>query len=159
MDIAKRDVEQWIHDEFPHLRDRSYRVTSLYDDDYNCIAWAVDDTNNWWWPDIDSYWPEHVDRVHTLEAFVEALRTKQFEPCVFDERVEKNYDKIVLFIDHDGKPKHAARQLESGAWTSKLGRVWDIEHDTLRGVECNEYGRAKHMFSRPKAGSNHEEDL
>ena len=76
MDIPKRDVEQWIHKEFPYLRDRSYRVTSLYDDDYNCIAWAVDDTENWWWPDDDSYWPEHVDREHTLDAFIECITYK-----------------------------------------------------------------------------------
>jgi len=153
MDIPKRDVERWIHEEFPYLRDRSYRVTSLYCEDYNCIAWAVGDTENWWSPDEDSYWPENVRRDDSLEAFLEAFRTKQYELCAFDETVEENREKIVLFIDHNGKPTHAAKQLDSGAWTSKLGRVWDIEHDALRGVECNEYGHAKYMLSRQRLES------
>jgi hypothetical protein len=150
MDMPKRDVEQWIREEFPYLQDKGYEVTSPETDDYNCIAWALDDTENWWWPDADSYWPAHVDRDTTLHSFIEAFRTKRYEPCRFDERVEETCEKIVLFIDQNDMPTHAAKQLGTGTWTSKLGRAWDIEHHALQGVECNAYGRAQLMFSRPK---------
>ncbi len=148
MDIPKRDVERWIHDEFPYLRDRSYTVKSLETDDYNCIAWAVGDTENWWWPDDDSYWPESAPREQTKEAFFQAFRTRRYELCDFNGDVEPEYDKIVLFVDDDDNPWHAAKQLPSGIWTSKLGRAWDIEHDLIQGVECNDYGRARYMMSR-----------
>jgi hypothetical protein len=41
---------------------------------------------------------------------------------------------IAFFVDGDGQLAHAARQLQSGRWTSKLGDLEDIEHD-LRALE------------------------
>ncbi|MBC5829215.1 MAG: hypothetical protein GIW98_03355 [Candidatus Eremiobacteraeota bacterium] len=37
------------------------------------------------------------------------------------------FDKIALFTK-DGVPTHAARQLRTGQWTSKLGALQDISH-------------------------------
>jgi hypothetical protein len=48
--------------------------------------------------------------------------------------------------------KHAARQLPSGRWTSKIGVLEDIEH-SLRDLEGDEYGTATVLMKRPAARS------
>lgn len=45
--------------------------------------------------------------------------------------------------------KHAARQLSSGAWTSKLGKDVDIEHDTPDDVAGGLYGEVVQLMRRP----------
>jgi hypothetical protein len=35
---------------------------------------------------------------------------------------------------------HAARQRQGGGWTSKLGKLQDIEHDTLDSLSGSDYG-------------------
>jgi len=49
---------------------------------------------------------------------------------------------------------HAARQLSSGQWTSKLGRSEGIEHDTPDDVAGGFYGEVVQFMKRaiaPKA--------
>jgi hypothetical protein len=46
-----------------------------------------------------------------------------------------------------GKPKHAARQLANGRWTSKLGELEDIEH-TLNGLDGIWYGSVMLILKR-----------
>src|SRR5260370_5589590 len=97
----------------------------------NCIAWAAGDTTDWWWPDEadnpdSAYWPPGAPRVESLEAFRLAFATLGYVVCDHDH-VETRYEKIALF-SQAGVPKHAARQLLSGRWTSKLGPMEDIEH-------------------------------
>jgi hypothetical protein len=120
-----------IEQAFPGLRGTGYIVTSPQDDTYNCIAWAACDTTAWWWPDEpdrpeSAYWPPGVARQETLEAFCQALATRGYEVCN-DDRPEAGYEKVAVFA-LAGVPKHAARQLPSGRWTSKLGPMEDIEH-------------------------------
>lgn len=145
------DAREWIHAEFSYLRDGNYQITSLNDDDYNCISWAAGDPENLWWPDPNlnngTYWPVEP-REHTLQSFVRAFETRGYEPCAFNPELESGVEKVVIYVDHEDTPQHMARQLESGVWTSKLGRAWDIEHPTAQGVECNAYGRAKYMLRR-----------
>jgi hypothetical protein len=150
MDLSDIDAKQWLDDEFPYLRDSSYDITSPYTDDYNCIAWAAGDLENWWWPEGDAYWPMNVPREHTLENFILAFRTLGFEPCDFSEQIEPEFEKVVIYVNDDLKPQHMAKQMDSGLWSSKLGRAWDIEHYTVQGVECPDYGRAKQMLKRRK---------
>ncbi len=150
MDLSDIEAKQWLDDEFPSLRDSSYEITSPYTDDYNCIAWAAGDTGNWWWPEDDSYWPMNAPREYTLENFILAFQTLGFEPCDFSEQIEPDFEKVVIYVDDDHKPQHMAKQIDSGNWSSKLGRAWDIEHHTLQGVECLDYGRAKQMLKRRK---------
>jgi hypothetical protein len=45
--------------------------------------------------------------------------------------------------------KHAARQLPTGRWTSKLGKAVDIEHDTPEGVTGPVYGAVVKFLRRP----------
>ena len=117
---------------FPGLRDSEYRATSPATRDYNCIAWAAGDTRRWWWPNHDAdndavYWPPGVPKEETLEAFAAAFATLGHSPCSGEE-IEAGFEKIALFAKGEA-PTHAARQLPSGRWTSKLGLREDIEHE------------------------------
>jgi len=63
--------------------------------------------------------------------------------------LEEHYLKIALYVNTDSKPTHAARQLPSGKWTSKLGKGEDIEHANPAGVEGEIYGTVVQYMKRP----------
>ena len=52
-----------------------------------------------------------------------------YEECNTPD-LEHGYRKVAIYAK-DGIPTHAARQLDSGKWTSKLGKAEDVEHDAL----------------------------
>ena len=133
---------------FPGLRDCQWEVTSTPSRRYNCIAWAVGLTKGWWWPSNKSDWPDGVAREWTIEAFVAAFATKGFVACDHDH-LEEGFEKIALYAMAN-RPTHAARQLPSGLWTSKLGNNHDITHATLEGVSGSVYGTAILLFKRPQ---------
>ena len=140
-----------IEDLFPGLVGKDYQFTSPADEVYNCIAWAAGNSQDWWWPDARGrdYWPEGVPRVETVAAFIQAFACIDFVPCD-NESYEPGFEKIALFATTRGQPKHAARQLVNGLWTSKLGRLEDIEH-ALHDLEGEEYGSVVQILKRPAA--------
>lgn len=87
----------------------------------------------------------------TLDAFAAAFATLGYAPCL-DERPEHRFEKIALFAVA-GLPTHAARQLPSGRWTSKLGLREDIEHD-LHAVSGGVYGTVAALLKRPTAAAS-----
>lgn len=133
----------------PGLRGTGYSLTSPADDRYNCIAWAAGATDRWWWPGDPAltYWPEGVPRAETLEAFRAAFTAIGFLVCD-NSRVEPGFEKIAIFADVSGAPTHAARQLPSGRWSSKLGRLEDIQH-ALDDVAGEAYGAVVQLMKRP----------
>jgi len=133
---------------FPNLAQSGYRVTSPATRRYNCIAWAAHDEMNWWWPVPGAYWPPQVLQTETVEAFIEAYQTLGYELCDSDQW-EDGFEKIAIYADAEGNPTHAARQLPSGQWTSKIGRGIDIEHDTLDGLSGILYGTPIRFLKRP----------
>lgn len=132
---------------FPRLVGRDYKITSPKDDDYNCIACALGIIDDWWWPDESGkgHWPVDVPREATVEAFQAAFATLGFAACP-DALLEAGCEKVALFAIGQ-KPKHAARQLSNGRWTSKLGKMEDIEHD-LRDLESAAYGSVVVIMKR-----------
>lgn len=141
-------VEPSLENLFPGLRGQPYEVQSPNDGAYNCIAWAAGDSRNWWWPDLDGedFWPAGVARVETVEAFRDAFATLGYEACD-NEHLEVGQEKVALFALED-VPKHAARQLPNGRWTSKIGRREDIEHG-LNDLAGAEYGSVVLVVKRP----------
>jgi hypothetical protein len=125
---------------FPGLAAAGYRVTSLASNAYNCIAWAASRDDRWWWPHHDAFWPQGVPLSETLAAFEAAYRTLGYRQCATAD-FELAFEKIGIFADNAGTPKHSARQLESGKWTSKLGFDVDIEHATPDALNGPDYGR------------------
>jgi hypothetical protein len=136
---------------FPGLRQGSYALTSPYDKRYNCIAYAAGDAANWWWPfpaDVkEVFWPAGVARAETVAAFRDAFASRGFVQCAGQD-AEPGFEKIALFADKNDFPLHAARQLPSGRWTSKLGELEDIEHG-LRDLEGDAYGTVVLIMKRP----------
>jgi len=105
-------------------------VISPATSEYNCIAWAANEDFRWWWPIPEKlyYWPENTPREETLEAFVKAFETLGYVACDNDN-VEHGFEKVAIYVDKSGKPKHAAKQLRNGKWTTKLGNYIDVEHE------------------------------
>ena len=143
---------------FAGLRTSAFRVTSPADPVYNCFAWAAGSVTDWWWP-LDNvprcYWPPEVPREITLDAFCAAFLTLGYIRCA-DETHEPGFDRLALFADAHGVPTHAARQLPSGRWTSKLGQAEDIEHE-LRALEGEIYGAVVLFLKRPASEKNRSE--
>ena len=126
---------------FPNLTDANHLVMSPETDNYNCIAWGYEVSNKRMWPGApDYYWPSEVTGTDELAPIVQLYLDEGYKKCENDES-EEGYKKVAIYVKED-EPKHAALQLESGRWTSKLGGLQDIEHDTLEVLEGEEYGKA-----------------
>jgi len=133
---------------FPNLIE--YETTSPQTIEYNCIAWAFDDNKRWWWPDPYNqyYWPPEIPRVESVDNFVKAFEALGYTVCDGPE-LEEGFEKIAIYANQYGKPTHAAKQLESGMWTSKLGKLEDITHDA-DGISGNLYGNVVIVLKRSK---------
>ena len=138
----------WKLGELPNLRPSEYTETSKDTKNYNCFAWAAEETSKRWDPN-SGYWPKGIERDVTRDLFILAFATKGYDVCA-DPYPELGFQKIAIYLDKDGDPTHAARQLENGYWTSKLGDYEDVEHKTL---EClKDYGEATLFMRRPRQG-------
>lgn len=138
---------------FPRLPDSAV-ITSAEDSNYNCIAWAAGEDSRRWWPvphTMSVYWPDGVELSVKRQAFIEAYRTRGYYPCK-DGSLEPGIEKIALYAKVTNETEqvtHAARQLPSGKWTSKLGDFEDIEHDTPGDVAGGDYGEVIVYLQRP----------
>ena len=137
-----------IETAFPRLSDSDYEITSPHDRTYNCVAWAAGRTDTWWWPDPmgQDYWPSGIAREESVDSFVAAFESLGYARCEGEEP-EADSEKIALFAKA-GTPTHAARQLRSGLWTSKLGQHVDILH-SLRSLKGGSYGTVVAVLKRP----------
>lgn len=115
---------------------------------YNCIAWAANETHRLWWPDPNVYWPPGISLDGSLESFIQAFKSKGYEPCDSSD-YEVGFQKIALYVGDNDRPTHAARQVPSGFWTSKLGQNLDIEHE-LSALEGGMYGRVSQILKCPE---------
>jgi hypothetical protein len=133
---------------FPALSRESYEVTSPRARSYNCIAWAAGDQEHWWWPGPpeEGYWPDAAPRELSIPAFVAAFGLLGFQECM-DASLEAGFEKVALYLK-EGSPTHAARQLTDGRWTSKLGKLEDIMHESLDALRGEIYGEAKVFLRR-----------
>jgi hypothetical protein len=144
---------------FPLLVNAGYKKTSEktgippVPGAYNCIAWAAGDVyHGFWWPRTDHYWPLWFRRENTVRCFVKTFRWLGYRVCD-NRRLEPGYEKVALYAMHkskrpapaprntgewiDWEPKHMARQLADGKWTSKVGGEEDIVHYTPEAVEAH----------------------
>jgi hypothetical protein len=142
------DINAELEQDWPGLAQTQYRITSPHTGDYNCLAWAIEENDRWWspLPEADYYWPEGVPREVSVEAFVKAYETLGFVVCE-DGELEAGVEKLAIYATSDGRPQHVARQLSNGLWTSKLGRLEDIEHE-LEGLSGSLYGTVRCFMSR-----------
>lgn len=135
---------------FPNLKNTDYELTSPYDASYNCIAWAAGDTRRKWWP-IDYYWPPSVPRENNIEAFLQAFKSIGYEVCENGD-YEEGFIKVAIYAQGTD-PKHAARQINSDIWTSKLGNDVDISHE-LGSLAGGMYGDPVAFMKRSQINSD-----
>lgn len=145
-------ISSWVATYCPYLTPDGYKITSPATEDYNCIAWGAEDDERWWDPtDPRQYWVEGAPRELTLEAFIMAYGTIGYVPCDSDE-FEPGFQKVAIYTkpsgEPDGEPTHVARQLPNGKWTSKMGRLEDIEHE-LDGLRGFFFGAVAQILKRP----------
>lgn len=143
------DLEQ----DFLGLRNSGWSITSEQDPHYNCVAFAVYDTRQFWDANLIGvrgyYWPPGVPRDDSLASWVRAFEMNSYRVCA-DGELEPGVEKIAIYVDEAGIPQHVARQLAYGAWTSKLGKSEDIRHPALTSLEGDLYGKvAVFMMRRP----------
>jgi hypothetical protein len=135
-----------IGDQFPRLNEENHRETSPPDVQYICIAWCAGDTGRWWQP--GSYWPTETSKDDCgIATLIEAFRELGYQEGA-DDNLESGFEKVALY----GSGlfyTHAARQLPSGKWTSKLGKSEDIEHDSPDDVAGGVYGAVVEIMKRP----------
>ena len=82
-----------------------------------------------------------------MEAFERAYGMLGYnERC--DTSLEPGKCKVAIYADANRKPTHAARQLPSGWWASKLGTAIDIHHE-LSALEGPAYGKVVIVLARP----------
>jgi hypothetical protein len=123
---------------FPRLSIGTYRVTSRKSKKYNCLAWAAGRDDVWWQSPPDGEWPNPALDDGSVESAVRLFEHLGYERTA-DSALEDGWTKVAIYGDADGYT-HAARQREDGRWTSKLGALHDIEHDTLESLTQSDYG-------------------
>jgi hypothetical protein len=131
---------------FPRLTPGSFRITSPATEDYNCVAWAVGVDNNWYEPGIS--WPIPTGYACTEQQLLDFFRLHGFGECAGAD-LEAEFQKVALYSNQYGTWKHAARQLPSGLWTSKLGKLEDIEHAHPDELGGSDYGEVFQYMRRP----------
>lgn len=137
---------------FPTVaNDPQFKITSPKDRDYNCLAWALSVNDMWIWPgngdDDDFWWPEGVALNCEESTFVKAYEQFGFQRCATAD-LEAGYEKIALY-SLNGEATHAARLMNNGLWTSKLGWWEDVQHSSPATFEGDFYGTVYCYMKRP----------
>lgn len=143
----------WFQRDLPSLTTKNCAITSPATNRYNCLAWAAGNNRQWWDPNPLYRWPSDVPREISLDAVLRVYEKLGYVICIGGEP-EKDFEKIAIFAKRiEGRtiPTHAARLLDSGEWTSKLGPCEDITHKTVDAVRGPLYGEVKYFMSRKKS--------
>ena len=114
--------------------------------DAACIAWAAGVDDEWWDPATGYVWPSGLPRDVTVDTLVRVYERHGFVACT-DAQPEPGFEKIVIY-GVSGEWEHAARQLDNGKWTSKMGPDEDIEHDSPKDLAGGAFGLVVRMMKR-----------
>lgn len=158
MDISP-DSYLEIEEDFPNIVGQ-YEIKSDKDEGHNCVGFAVGDTSHYWDPDAAArpirgyYWPPGCGNDDALANLVRVFEIHGYEICESAE-LEPDFEKVAILGDRVAY-SHAAKQLASGKWSSKLGKGHDIHHNTLDAI-CgggNAYGAVMHIMRRKRLPVN-----
>ena len=133
---------------FPRLFGGQYRLASKKTKRYNCIAWAAGHNDLWWEPPPDGYWPPNIPDDGSIESAIRLYENLGYNRTALqDQAPEEGVEKVAIYGDKEGYT-HAARQRQGGGWTSKLGKLQDIEHDNLESLTGSDYGTVIQILRR-----------
>src|SRR5690348_13841523 len=90
-----------IEKAFPKIRKEGYKITSQETSEYNCFAWAMGDTTQWWSPDTNFgyYWPDDVPKTLEVASFVNLYRKAGNYSLCSQAQMEKGFEKIAIYTD------------------------------------------------------------
>lgn len=128
--MAPLPLTQKEQRQFPNLSQSNHDKTSERDPAYNCIAWVVGRTNEYWQPPCLGFsgwdpgpprvffnWPSGNDDL-TVQTLVALYAAEGYQPCT-DASLEPGIEKIAIYAD-GGEWQHAALQLPDGRFVRKL---------------------------------------
>ena len=133
---------------FPNTKISGFIETSKRTANYNCIAWACGDDTKWYWPENNYFWPDDIPFNTKLDSFILLFEKIGYKQCN-NEDLEEEFEKIAIYTDTNNEPQHAARQLISGLWTSKLGTNIDVSH-TILAMADGLYGNVAVFMKRKR---------
>jgi len=146
----KETIKRLISEAFPKLlQDNAFDITSKFTPNYNCIAWACKYSERWIQPpylgkpnlDCVVWWPPDVPEGVAPYCLKKVFEYHGYTECKSGEH-EEGYRKVALYFkEQTNEWTHAARELNNGYWTSKLGRGEDIQHGTPEAIENDDYGK------------------
>jgi hypothetical protein len=149
---------------FPKLFGGEYRLISKKTKRYNCLAWAAEHNDAWWGMPPDGVSPDDVLHDETVEGAIRLFEHLGFSRTD-DASLTPGVLKVAIYGDTEGYT-HAARQLPNGKWTSKIGKLQDIEHDSLAAltstealfgtVEDKAYGQVVRIMTKAVKGRGRE---
>lgn len=133
---------------FPNSKKDPFEITSPQTLYYNCIAWAYGDDTKWYWPCPSNfyYWPKNIPRIENVDSFIKLFNSIRYEVCN-DGKLKTEFEKVAIFANSSGIPTHAAKQLNNGFWSSKLGNSYDVQH-SIKSIEGGCYGMVKVYMKR-----------
>jgi hypothetical protein len=145
---------------FPKLFGGQYRLISGRTKRYNCLTWASGRTDVWSEAPPEGKWPTGVLADGSVEATIRYFENLGFTRISAGATgLEPGVEKVAVYGDQWGYT-HAARQLPNGKWTSKIGTLQDIEHDSLDALtsvetklgtqEDHAYGRIVQILMKVK---------
>jgi hypothetical protein len=127
-------MKEWQrHAWWQNLNDECYQLTSDENPKYNCVAWVLGIDKEWWWPAKGYRWLNSIPLEPTLTNFISFFE----------------FEKVAIYCK-DGYVEHVSKQKENGKWTSKLGQLDDITHDTCEQLEGYLYGNVVQYLKRVK---------
>ncbi len=135
------------HPFFPNSFEHPFEITSPETADYNCLAWALGDSEHWWEADENCTWIDGIEYNQSLTALTSLFEKFNFE---LSENIlfEEGFEKIAFFSDDNINCTHVARQLDENLWTSKLGVSYDVSHQ-IQALENGIYGQVILILKRP----------
>jgi hypothetical protein len=141
--------------DFPNLTASNHRdIISTPDPRYNCIAWAAGIDNDFWEPAEGKTWPGNAPRGLDglkVTSLLMVFESADYKECA-DGSLEDGIEKIAIYADGP-EWMHAARQLATGKWTSKMGPDERIEHDAPENLAGGRYGQVVKFMRRDRVKS------
>lgn len=110
------------------------------------------------WIEPEIIWPDGVPipmGPADLDCYIALFRLWGFEDCD-SATLEEGFLKIAIFASGQ-EFEHVAKQLPSGAWSSKGGTLYDFRHETLDAIsECGVWRGATvtRLMRRPYGGDD-----
>jgi len=137
----------------PGLMTGNPKKTSNCTKRYNCLAWAAGCALKRWDTWGKAYWPNGIPRNWNVDTIVQIFRSLGYELCQ-SSALENGWEKVALYaVAYECR--HVARQKPDGKWTSKLGNLLDLDHDTLdclssASLDDESYGKVAKIMKRPR---------